>query len=572
MPKLKRLSIFLTVTFLCISCTKNISKENTQIDVEEKSIPINNIHVAFAGGGWRAHTAHTAWTISLLEDNGHKLDNVFKNVESIGSNSGGSWFSTMLMYSQKFVSEIEKNTIDTWGNTKGNGGWLGVQQNLFDSATFLGLSCQDVSGGAFSTCVLESYSEKNINWASAVENLVYNNYLNIKTTLSDKRQSWATEKSLLLAATMLTSNVVLNEEDLFEEHAKRYYQACLSSKPKLNGYNQSTCDNGVTTNVTPVTFSSIGKSKNLNIKTPPFLPAAGTGVDKLKFKIGYTNNFKSGWKERNNHFQNPLKNDNVQVIHAAAASSAALGFAASDNISGYWEASYEAQNLAPAFSFANSTVTFKSPYEMTIDHLRDSIMVRLADGGAVDNSGVAQLVSFLQLNSKDNEFNIVAFDNVQEQPFLSGNHNTAVGNDIAMLFGYGLCQGNNFCSGCNCSGACINVPELQIFESKTIETPITWSFQTEKDKQSKYIDLPKLIYTKYSVTTTDNTSFGIKSGSKGTLHAFTCVYPEAATIPKNYGKDKSFKAYNDMMKFINTGLKVNNNEGLLYLEKALGIK
>jgi hypothetical protein len=571
--KLSMLSILLAMVFLCISCGENTFKTQSEAEAETEveASPTDNIHVAFAGGGWRAHTAHTGWTMSLLENNGNKLENVFKNVNTISSNSGGSWFSTMLMYSPKFVTDIEKpDALSNWAKTE-NGGWLGGQQKLFDNATFVDLACQDVSGEAFAACVFNSYADAT-KWNGVVDKIVFEGYPLKKQTLNSKRQGWASNKSLLIAATMLTNNVVMNEEGITTEYTKRYYQACLSATPTLNGYKRSTCDDGVTTDVSPVTFSSILDS--LNLKTPPFLPAAGTGLGKSTFTIGYANNVKSDIKKRTAIVQNPLVNKGIPVINAAAASSAAIGFSASDNISGYWEASYKARDLAPSFSLKGSKVNVKDTYEMTMDHLKDNIMVRIADGGALDNSGVSQLVSFIQLNSKgkDDHFNIVAFDNVQNQPFLTGNHGAEAGGDIAMLFGYGLCQGNNFCSGCNCSGFCVNVPKLQIFEGSTIETPVTWSYQTKKDKESKYKDIPKLIYTKYTVTTTANPSFGIKPGLKGTFHSFTCVYPEAPTVPQNYGENKSFKAYNEMMQFINEGLKANENRGLTYLETAMGLK
>ena len=60
------------------------------------------VHVAFAGGGWRAHTGHAGWTMSLLEDGAYTLDQVFGNVQTLSSNSGGTWFMNMLAYSAAF--------------------------------------------------------------------------------------------------------------------------------------------------------------------------------------------------------------------------------------------------------------------------------------------------------------------------------------------------------------------------------------------------------------------------------------------------------------------------------------
>lgn len=574
--QLRNLCFALVIISLCISCdqltTKSTSKENPEEITEVETSPSDNIHVAFAGGGWRAHTAHTAWTMSLLESNGNKLDNVFEHVNSIGSNSGGSWFSTMLMYSPKFVTDIEKpGALGTWGNTTKGGGWLGGQQKLFNAAEFC---TNHTEGPAFAPCVFKAYGNAT-EWDKIVKKIVYNDYpIDEKITLSNPHQKWAINKPLLLAGSMLTNNVVLN----LDEHTPTiddyygYYQACLSPPGSghvtMNNAAGGTCTSGKVPDVTPVTFSSIPSSSGMT--AAPFLPEAGTSTGKLVFNVGYSDSYPETTKEDYTSIYNPLSSDDVPVMIAAAASSAALGFEASKNFNtgGSWEDTYDVEDLALNFSLVNPNVQFTGTEGKTIKELATNKMVRIADGGAVDNSAVAQLVTFLQQNGKDSGFNIVAFDNVQDQPFLPGVNGIEAGGDIALLFGYGLCNDNNLCL-LGCSEGCIHVPKLQIFETSSLGTQATWSFQSNPNM---YKNTPKLIYTKYTVKTIDNSAFGITKGSTGTLHAFTCYYPSASTQPENYTIDGDFKAYNDMMHFINDGLKANSNEGLIYLEKALGLK
>ncbi len=562
------MSMLLTTGLLSVSCTENPfgATSNTDVATEVEATSTDNIHVAFAGGGWRAHTAHTGWTMSLLENNGNKLDNVFKHVKSIGSNSGGSWFSTMLMYSPKFVTDIETIALANWGDTK-NGGWLGGQQNIFDAAT---LCTNHTEGPPFALCVFKDYGNAT-EWDKIVKNIVYSDYpLHSTITLSSPRQNWATNKSLLLAGTLLTNNVVLNEDPNTLGYYYAYYQACLSppgAKVTLDGAKGGSCTNGANPDVSPVTFSSVPASSGMT--APPFLPAAGTSTGKLVFNVGYANNF-SGSKTFNPSIYNPLSSKGVSVRTAAAASSAALGFEASKNLNviGSWGKTYDASDFALNFSLAGPNVQFADTDKKDLKYLADNKIIRIADGGAADNSGIAQLIPFLQQNNKDTDFNIVAFDNVQVPPFLPGVGGVEAGGDIALLFGYGLCGGDNLClSGCSIS--CIHVPELQIFESDSLDTPATWSFQ---NTPNNYTNTPKLIYTKYKVKTKQNTSFGVTAGSTGTLHVFTCYYPDASTMPENYTIDGDFKAYQEMMQFINTGLKANNNEGLNYLETAMGLK
>jgi hypothetical protein len=248
----------------------------TSIKSPETITPTSKVHVAFSGGGWRAHTAHTGWTIPLLFNRGRKLKDAFVNVETISSNSGGSWFSTMLIFSKKFVADIESlRAINTWDST----GWLGLQKKHFN-ATY----CHELRGDEFIACVTRHYTHhKSGHWDLVVKDLIFKDYSLNGATLGGVRQPWATNKSLLIAASMLTSQVVLNEEGLSGWYHKRYYQACISpSEPNMRGGIGSSCK-GINTDVSPVTFSSL--SRGSGFKSPPFLTEAGKNK---QFNLGYT--------------------------------------------------------------------------------------------------------------------------------------------------------------------------------------------------------------------------------------------------------------------------------------------
>ncbi len=57
-----------------------------------------NVHTAFSGGGWRAHTAQAAWMMGMLDAGDMDLDALTQSVGSMASNSGGTWFLTQLAY------------------------------------------------------------------------------------------------------------------------------------------------------------------------------------------------------------------------------------------------------------------------------------------------------------------------------------------------------------------------------------------------------------------------------------------------------------------------------------------
>jgi hypothetical protein len=561
----RKLALAALVLLYAVGCNSSDSAAPSSEGEAEDASPYS-VHVAFSGGGWRAHTGHAGWTLSLLEGGSKTLEDVFAHVGTVSSNSGGSWFSTMLMYSGDFVTAIEaKNAINTWPDTgEGATGWLGQQQYLFDQAY-----CHSLSGDKFTACVFAYYTGEDATyWHKVVEDLVFMDYP-ITEALSGKRQTWAEDKPLLLAATILTTEAVLGEED----GDKQYYQACLSpSTPVLNGDGGASCsgETGAAPDVTPVTFSSIPSGSTF--MAPPFLPAAGAGTNGPHFNLGYTENASSSPATATTTIENPLANDLVPVVTAAAASSAAAGFAASGVVSGDWEEAYQASDLALNFRLAGNMQNVVAN-GMTVEALAAAKIVQIADGGPVDNSGVAQLVSFLQLNNEADGFNIVAFDNVQEI-YTPGGSAANVGIDIAYLFGEGLWQGNQFCSGTNGSGTCITVPKLQIFEVDPLTSPpeLTWSAAASDNSPPNLVH--ELIYTKYTVTTTDNPTLGVAAGTTGTLHAFTCAWSDADTSPQNNTQDGDFKTYADMLNFINAGLQnpdAQGQTGLKYLQDALGL-
>lgn len=542
-------TIIVSIILLFIGCKDDTTKSETQ---EVMTTSNAKVHVAFAGGGWRAHTAHSAWIISLLDNGTKTLNDVFTNVGTMSSNSGGSWFSTMLMFSSDFVTDIEaKDAVNTWTTT---GGWIGKQKTLFDASP-----CSLAPDDIYLECVFDHYTNKPYTggtyWKLMVEKLVFKDYPLDRTTLGDPHQPWARDKPLLLASTLLTNAVVLNlVDDSTDNH--NFYQACISpNTPELNGDFGSTCSNGITADVTPATFSSIPKAVSYILS--PFFSELGTDTNSSMFNLGYTADYVLGTAPKYPAtVELPLKSDNVPVMTAAAASSAAVGFGASESITGFFDLSYTFEDDAVSFSLANSEVQYVAAEGMDLKSLANQKVVRLADGGAVDNSGVAQLVRSLQLNNQADGFNIVAFDNVSTitDPGQGGAN---VGIDIASLFGYSdpLCVNLKFVN------YCITTPDLQIFDSNSLySTKSTWTYGTGANQ---------LVYTKYSITTKDNHALGISSGTNGTLHSFTCAYPTAETAPLD--GDKNFAAYNSMFKFINTGLNDKSGEGLKYLQKALGL-
>ena len=507
------------------------------------------VQVAFAGGGWRAHTAHAAWIMSLLEGGKYTLDDVFGNVDALGSNSGGSWFLTMLAYSDAFQKSIEgADAFENYPTT----GYLGLQEKLLEKIpkssdctvipkddTFLRFYCR-----------LAGLTDHDLPvWNDIVQDVVFEPF-GMATELdgrllSGKRNSWADGKSLVMAATILTDQAVLNENDFLD---KLYYDA------------QRTTTGPTQTTVTPLAFASVASG----LTAPDFLSAGG-------FDLHYTENAIFDPSKADASIDNPLATEQVPVMVAAAASSAAAGAAASHTVvedNGYdfaWQIAYELSDLALPFSLT-PPISLQSAADLTVQELADADFVRLADGGYADNTGVAHLVNFLQANGKGDGFDIVAFDNVTSLYTPDGGNGAPIGVDLANLFGKGLAGPNNdqICVGSGSDQVCVTVPSPQIFEVTALQsTKATWQWSPD----STMSPANWLIYTKYSVTTVENGSLGITPGSTGTLHAFSCAWPTAATAP--FDGQSDFEAYKAMFDGIRMGLEAEQEKGLLLLSAAL---
>lgn len=361
------------------------------------------------------------------------------------------------------------------------------------------------------------------------------------TVLGDARQDWATDKSLLMAATLLTDKVVLDSGFIRDV----YYDAMLSG----SGY-------GEEIDVYPVMFASVEAGKT----TPPFLSAGAIDItyaatddpiEPLPVNI-----------------MDSLSSDSVPVLRAAAASSAAVGATASYGVLRanfepeellLWEAAYEFSELAVSFKLT-SPLEGGTPKGSPGD-VADDKFARLADGGYVDNAAVAQLVSYLQANDEASDFQIVAFDNVTT---LFSPQNTTQANPLSVSVNFAILFWEGPKEACCASGVCVQVPARKVFDvvaPGTFEgTKPIWSWTDPSVGGG-------LTYTQYKVKTFDNPAFGVKAGSQGVLHVFTCVWPDAGTAPEDGARD--FNAYEAMFAAIGDGLTSKGNEGLNHLQGAL---
>ena len=118
----------------------------------------SNSFAAFSGGGWNSHTISSAMVGGALEAAKQISQNtaelgmptLFGNLEGLAGNSGGSWFVSMLTYSEEFAHDLANSPQDWFSS-----GYMGQQKDL------IGISSRQDAAAAF-TGVLDSIVAGNV--------------------------------------------------------------------------------------------------------------------------------------------------------------------------------------------------------------------------------------------------------------------------------------------------------------------------------------------------------------------------------------------------------------------------
>ena len=468
----------------------------------------------------------------------------------------------MLSYSPTFVSKLNRGD---------SAAWLADQKTKFD--LYKNQSCTTLSWLDLKTatnCVL--YEQYKLKWHDFISGFVLSGWFPSSSSGGPSLSStmtWSQDKSLLLASTLLTHNVVLQGSKTGD---KSYYWLCNKlARPSLKnedvtGFKNDGDKGGFCTplvnpsihptppiypDAIPVTFSHVAAGA-----APPFMPGLGPKLTASAYNIGYTKNNFSGAPLDQARLENPLDSSKVDVVAAAAASSAAAGYGASEDVVpipvGKWEEAWAASDLAVSFSLASGVVK-QTPAPTSFSDLQQQKIVRLADGGVVDNTGVVQLVSYLQKSNPAGPIAIVAFDNYQHGYGANG-----FSDDFLHMLGF-----NNPASGkVTFQGATVRIPDLQIFDKSGSTPPsATASSPLSLKNCSGASPADSLYYFSFTATTRQNEALGIRAGTSVNLHVFSSASP-ALTAPVTV--DTDFDCYNALLAGIKADAAMKP-----YLKKAL---
>jgi len=279
------------------------------------------VRVALSGGGWHSHTCHSAWFAAMLDAPwAPKLKQVLWNVDVIASNSGGSWFLSMLAFSKAFCEALEgKASRDQWAvlepDTYANG-FLEQTRRAF------GDSVLDEQLWGLARVLRLSLTEYGFDWQKAAKGLVYHP-LGMKTelenaSLSGACQDWLNypdgpdSKTLLFAISLMTENVVLCQDGPFSH--EQIYDAKVEGQkmftPVVFARSAS--------NHNPPHFFSVGKEVALAYTSK------GTLVSESKGEVAVNQ------EEKRDEIRNTAAG--IKVMDAAVASSAAAACLVSTSI------------------------------------------------------------------------------------------------------------------------------------------------------------------------------------------------------------------------------------------------
>jgi hypothetical protein len=564
---------------------------------DNKAAPeTGKVYMSFSGGGYHAHAGASSVMMSLMDrvrataapDATIGLADITKNVEAFSSNSGGSWFLSQAAYTTKFRTSLE--AVDGWKTYTAPDGYFGQAYKYIaslDRDKDVCLPLKLLFPDEYDKCTAmvegaDSYlkfllSGGDANWHELAVNAVFGQKFDdpswhtmaddVLKLISDERQDWAKDKSLIFASSMLTETPALNYS---------YGWATIQSmQGKQNG--------DVVPGAAPVIFAVPGASGDTMSN---FLPGGDTEVQygtAIKVDASFLPD------DRIKPFTLPasLSTHPARVIDVAASSSAAGGgfIDVPDMHASGLPADVAAllANFAPAFTLRDGT-TFNGPFGMKEDlhDLSDKLAVRLADGGFVDNTAVAYMLRYMADNKKLTDgFNILSMDNFPKQPIMvdGGKAQLPTGPDVAGLFGFPNPKATQHTSKLfgvfSYTGIVPHVFESAPYFMGTGENAVPtkgpdWCAWIEPDgtkadncvtikvtndhPEDKPCDM-YLSYTKYEVKirefdeTENDDYFGLseKTGVTGTLHVFSNLGSKPGVVPDD---DEQARCYAKLMEAV----------------------
>ena len=551
-----------------------------------------NRFLGISGGGWNSHSIASgliSGSLAGLSKQVNKsvdLKTFMGDIDGLSANSGGSWFLSQMAYSSAFREALESESgRNNWNST----GYNGQVANLFTGVTKKSVDIiesikssipkrlyqkassvlQDV---LYLTGVANGLSETGINWRNVVEKYAFGP-LGMLTEIGGKRftdirENWAQGKDLVIAAAAQSSPAVLDQVGLLNN---KIFAAVTS--PDVPAIQEA--------QVTPLILISDSTEDGSSIEGKALFSAGNRQI------IRNTNNKLFSSTAETSKSVAPLLKPSASIIDATVASSAAAGvFTAPktyEKIS--WLPQFLANQLANAlrdlsplgqlkdgvFAMPRELPAIPNKGSLTTEQLMQSYsdegLVRLADGGYVDNTSAAYMMKQIQdSNGVTADFNLTIFMNSSIDPVTGIKMKTGpsqdsgywVPPDVGRLFGNSNGQNND--SSVTAFDLYPNPPVVSpyIFKREAWfgEEP-TWKTNNQSIDMS-YFDL--------NVETLENSAFSISGGQKGRLHLFLTNNKDSLAAPATTG---ILEQYNNNYDFVRNW--ISTGVGLESIKSAFGL-
>ena len=459
-------------------------------------------YIGFSGGGWNTHTANAGFMSSALESARQSRDtsfgwkNILDNYYGAAGNSGGSWFLTMLTYSDKFAESLANGANDWFKAT----GYMGIQKKLFELSPgsdkeqlqeklinfikseggisnfgSLGdriavkaivnvlFSEDQISKNAWLRSGLSLAVDDKFNWLTFVKNTAFNSYG--MQDFADKkfsadRISGADHLELILPGSIDTGSVYS-----FYKNSTRF---STSATPRDLNFSDGTPSHFIApvsliatpTGTTGSEFKFLGSSYNYSFQSEPQGIKKILSKNESKSEAGAESydldlsilesatlsgafagdavsmaTLKSSWSE-NQETINSVIDKNVSKLIRFEARSIAKNLLDGGLLAKFF------RNLALPVSLDNGDATYQDPDTLTsLDQLASNKNYRFIDGAYVDNSTVANIISQIQASkSKQQDFDLTFFLNGSSEveipkELLKSESTIKINEDFANLFG-----------------------------------------------------------------------------------------------------------------------------------------
>ena len=552
----------------------------------------NKRYLTFSGGGWNTHSflaGIIGGGMDAMEEGGSKpkraLEAMMENIEGIGAISGGSWFLSHLMYSRKFNrsfnSKLKRDKYLSKGYLgrleKNLQGVIDIELNpIFKRSIRLlkkVLEKETIDEIKYIAKVATFLNEEEFSWRSFVENLVYKplgmlEELSGKNLASD-RLPWANDIDFNIATAITTSDTVLRQHE------------ATAGKNRVFGHANAILKNA---QARPLGLRSVVEENKIS--------ATGDIPVGNNLKLKFENDQLLGQEEKklslDASFGIPISEE-LSIIDATVASSSALSALAQPKAfylprfaTKYLSSIFK--ELSPMASFLDNGAleldipnksVMDSTFEESFESVQKNGLVRLMDGGYVDNAPAAFILRDIQRDIGINQsFDLTMFFNSSYDPITEGvKVNTGdsviemsdfvLPQDLAQLFG------RTISDELSNPGTLVhgpfpklknNMPSPQIFseDSWNGETKPEWSYE-KGSVEIRYFDL--------DVTTVRNKQFGVEGGQKGRVRLFTANNHESFAAPV---RKKFFGEYKNNFSYARDAF--SQGEGSELLLDALGIE